>query len=74
MDDIPYAKREIDDKFGEIKDQLDRIEDQTTKTNGKVASVTKDFNKWKYLVTGFCVCMTVILLPLLWALIQVGKI
>lgn len=39
VDDSPYLKRELDEKFIEMRDQLDRIEEQTLKTNGSVARV-----------------------------------
>lgn len=37
----PYTNREIDRLFNEIKIQLDRIESQTTKTNGRVSSLER---------------------------------
>ncbi len=74
MNEEPYKNREIDEKFNDIKDSLNRIETQTMKTNGSVAKVTGEFNRWKYIVIGFCSCMTVVMLPLLWALISTGKL
>ena len=79
--EIPYSNRELDQKFenllGHMKGfeedthaSLVVIEAQTKKTNGYVA----DLIKWKYYLTGFCACIGILLLPLIWALIQAGKI
>ena len=47
--------------FGEIKEQLDRIEKQTTKTNGNVISL----KLWRAYITGAVVIISVIVLPLI---------
>lgn len=72
-----YSKREIDRMFGEIRDSftsqnvvLNEIKTQVKTTNGRVSSL----EKWRYVVVGFCSCITLILLPLLFSLIQTGKI
>lgn len=36
-----YSKREIDEKFTDIKEALVRIEAQTSKTNGRVTRLEK---------------------------------
>ncbi len=72
--DQEYSNREIDDKLEHIHEKLDSIIIQTTKTNGSVAKVTGEFNRWKYIIIGFCSCISIIMLPLLWALISGGKI
>lgn len=36
MSEEPYKNREIDEMFRDIDEKLDRIEAQTTATNGKV--------------------------------------
>ena len=80
-DDAPYAKRELDEKFSNLMEHmtsfeaetgasLRRIENQTVKTNGHVA----DLIRWKWILTGFSACFAFILLPLIWSLIQNGKI
>ena len=68
--DDNYRKRELDEKFDDIKGSLDRIEHQTVATNGKVA----DLVRWKYLLIGFCSCISIIILPLVFSLIQAGKL
>lgn len=42
MTDKDYSKREIDDKLGTIMDFLQRIETQTTKTNGRVSKLERN--------------------------------
>ena len=41
MPDAEYSNREIDRMFSEIKEQLDRIEVQTRKTNGRVTKLER---------------------------------
>lgn len=36
-----YSKRELDEKFKDFKEQLDRIETQTTKHNGRMQKVER---------------------------------
>lgn len=43
-----YQKRELDEKFTDIKDSLIRIENQTSKTNGRVTKL----ERWMYGVAG----------------------
>lgn len=50
--------------------KLRLILEQTTKTNGTVRWLTR----MTYLTIGFCGCMAVIVLPLIWALITAGKL
>ena len=42
MTDKDYSKREIDDKLGTIMNFLQRIETQTTKTNGRVSKLERN--------------------------------
>ena len=60
----------MDDFEANTGGALRRIETQTTKTNGYVA----DLQKWKWVLVGFCACVTVLLIPTLLALVQAGKI
>lgn len=48
MSDIPYANRELDEKFNDIKASLDRIEVQTRKTNGRVDKL----EAWRWFLGG----------------------
>lgn len=72
--DENYSNRELDRMFEEITQTLERIENQTTKTNGQVASL----KMWRAYMTGalaivsFFVAMVAI--PVLSALLQGGKI
>ena len=59
----------MDSFEAQSQEQWDRIEAQTSKTNGYVA----DLIRWKWIFVGFGTCITVIVLPTLWALIQAGK-
>jgi hypothetical protein len=56
-----YSKREIDILFGEIKDQLNRIESQTIRTNGSV----RDLKQWRAYLTGGFAIFSVIIIPAL---------
>lgn len=64
-DDSNYSKRELDHYFGDIKQTLEkqniileRIEGQTTRTNGRVSKL--EF--WKsVIVWGFPFCVTIII-------------
>lgn len=57
--------REIDEKFDDIKDSLDRIEVQTTKHNGRMSKVELRQAFWG----GGLVVLTFIVVPILgWAL------
>ena len=73
----PYTKRELDEKFEdvrtqftEVKDTLIEIKIQTQKTNGRVGSL----ENYKWFLLGMGCIITVLLIPILIALIQSGKI
>ena len=56
-----YSNREIDRLFAEIKEQLDRIEHQTTKTNGRV----NNLENWRSLLLGGWAIITFLVIPIL---------
>ena len=83
MKEIPYSKREIDQKFEQsgkisenfetdIRQSLTRIESQTTMTNGRVNKL----ERWQSYVIGFCACLSLLLfsagIPIVTAFIQKG--
>ena len=74
MNDYRYSNREIKVFFNEIKDTLERIETQTTKTNGRVNKL----ENWRsYLLGGIAIIssiVVVIVIPLLDVLIRTGKL
>ncbi len=72
-----YTDRELDEKFTDIKDSLNRIETQTVKTNGSVAKAFQEIDSlknWRWFLMGIGSVVTVLLIPILIALIQSGKI
>lgn len=72
-----YSNREIDsflkrqdEAHGEFRVTLNRIEDQTILTNGKITEI----QKWRERVIGATGILTLILLPILtWGLWQITK-
>ena len=56
-----YSDKTLDVLFQEIKDQLNRIELQTVKTNGTVANL----KSWKAYITGALTAITLLVLPTL---------
>lgn len=60
-----YSNREIDTLVKELKEQLDRIEVQTTKTNGRVSTL----ENWR---AGIIAVLAFIAfaLPLVWLLVK----
>lgn len=74
MSEQAYSNREIDFHFAEIKEKLELILAQTTKTNGRVTSIEKDHvtrkefeevSAWKSYATGAVAVIVAIILPLL---------
>lgn len=81
MTDVPYSNRELDEKFQNlgtlIREKHDdtmtaigEVRVQTTYTNGRV----RWLEKMLYLGLGGLGVITMVMLPLLWALIESGKI
>ena len=54
----------------DVREALTRIELQTTMTNGRV----RKLEQWQSYVIGFCAAIGLILLPILYSLIQAGKL
>lgn len=69
MNEEPYQNREIREMFDDVKATLSRIEEQTTKTNGRVSTL----EKWQSYVIGFCAAITVGLFSLVPIVISVLK-
>lgn len=62
---IPYRNREIKEMIDDVRNSLQRIEVQTTTTNGRVSKL----ENWKHFITGGMTVITLIIVPLLgWAL------
>ena len=57
MNEEPYQNREIRDMFDEVKATLERIEEQTTRTNGRVTRL----EQWQAYVIGFCAAVSILL-------------
>ena len=77
MNEQDYSKREIDEKMVYIKDQLNRIEEQTKKTNGSVARAFQEISAlkvWRGYIAGIGSVVVVLLIPILIALIESNKI
>lgn len=55
-----YQNREIDEMFKDVKATLDRIETQTTKTNGRVNTL----EKWQYYVKGGLGIVVLLMVPI----------
>lgn len=55
-----YSNREIDHWRDETREQLTRIENQVTKTNGRVSAL----ENWRWMVIGALSVITMIVIPL----------
>lgn len=66
MEEQPYKNRELQEKFADIREYLIRIEDQTTKTNGRVNRL-EGFQKY---IIGFCTAIGIILVSIVIPLIS----
>lgn len=77
MDQKDYTKREIDEKFTDIQSSLNRIEAQTVKTNGSVAKAFQEINSlknYRWFLMGMGTVIVVLIVPILIAFVQAGKI
>lgn len=66
MLEIQYSNRELDAHFKEIKATLERIEAQTTRTNGRVSSL----EMWRSYVVGGLAIISAIILPIAFSLLK----
>lgn len=66
MSDKPYSNREIDSHIYDIRNSLQRIEVQTTTTNGRVTKL----EKWQGYVLGFCAALTMLFVPILFLFLK----
>lgn len=65
MPEEPYKNREIREMMDDVRNSLQRIEIQTTTTNGRVSQL----ERWKYIGMGATGVLTVVVVPILgWAL------
>lgn len=56
-----YSKREIDGFLQRIDEKLDRIETQTTKTNGNVRTL----QIWRAYLTGGLAILSILIVPII---------
>jgi hypothetical protein len=69
MNDDPYSKREIDEKWGDIANALSRIETQTTLTNGRVRKLDRS----QSYVLGFCAGISLLIFSVLIPLVGIAR-
>lgn len=63
--ELPYTNRELREKWHDLANSLQRIELQTTTTNGRVDSL----ENWKYMVLGAMGVLSMVVIPILaWAI------
>ena len=69
--DEPYKNREIQEMFNDVKQSLDRIETQTTRTNGRVSKL----EGWRSWMTGGMAAFALLLIPTFaWMIIQIVEL
>lgn len=81
MPEPEYTKRELDEKFknleGLIREKHDDVMTKIGELNVKV-SYTNGKVRWSekmiYLAIGFCACVAILILPVVFNLINTGKI
>lgn len=60
-----FTNREINEMFNDIRSSMTRIENQTTKTNGRVG----EMEKWRSFITGAVAVLVTLVVPILaWAI------
>lgn len=69
--DAPYSNREIQEFFKDIKESLERIETQTSKTNGRVSKL----ENWRAYLTGSIVVLSTVVLPIAgWVIYKIQEL
>lgn len=66
MDHQPYSNREIDEFLHDLRGSLQRIENQTTLTNGRV----RRLESWRWFMAGGLAILTVLGVPVLLVLLD----
>jgi len=71
MPEEPYKNREIDEFRFDVRNSLQRIEIQTSLTNGRVNKL----ESWKWFISGGISVLTIIVVPILawslWVLVNI---
>ena len=74
MNEEPFKNREILEMFGDVKQDLTEIKEQTKRTNGRVTKL----EQWQSYVLGFIAAISLVLVsvvvPLALTLIRTGKL
>lgn len=63
---IENLSERMEEKHADLKDSLDRIETQTTKTNGRVA----ELEKWRWITVGAVSILTALVLPVIFIILK----
>ena len=74
MPEEPFKNREILEMFGDVKQDLTEIKEQTKRTNGRVTKL----EQWQSYVLGFVAAISLVLIsivvPIVLTLIRTGKL
>lgn len=63
---LKNLEEKVEEKHNDVKEQLDRIEAQTVKTNGRVT----ELEKTKWMVYGAISILTALVLPLIFIILK----
>lgn len=70
MAEIPFSNRELNEKFTDIRETLAQILEQTKRTNGRISKL----ENWRAYVIGALSILTVLVLPIIFAVLSSGNI